>query len=300
MSNLHLVKNGENNNSIENSIVITYHADDMDFITTTTPFDDQIHNLMTYNYGAGVLDISNLPTSIFDSLPNINPLFTEAELAAQEFDIDAVMAKAFLPRIDSPALDTGDNQFVSDIPDDIIGNDRIYISGIVDIGPYELKVHQLLFTSDMIKSISQDKLRIDYDNQRFLPVVTDDIYTELWNQFIDNSNHKEEFIRESKVIIKMKTLATDVRSSTDKKNIELARYEAYFDLPSKSIILSKTDEALGSMLNSIFDDGRYVFYFNELEHIFIVYINPTYKMGKSGKSNVVNEVRAGGPAVTSR
>ena len=128
----------------------------------------------------------------------------------------------------------------------------------------------------------------------------DDIYTDLWTQFDDNPVYREEFVRESKVIIKLKILASDIKSSTDKKNIELARFEAYFDLKTKSIIFSKTDENLGAMLNSIFDDGRYIFYFDEIEHVLIVYINPTYNMGKSGKGNVVNEVRAGGSAIINR
>lgn len=297
LADLYLVKNGSNGNSIENSIVVSYKDSDLDFATASTTIGDMVYNLMTYNYGAGNLNIVNPVSNVIASQPNTDPLFTEAELIEQLFNIDEVMENTFLPRNESPVLNKGDNQFVSDIPDDIIGNSRRYLFGIVDIGPYELQIHQLVFTAGIIKSISQDKLRIDYNNQRFIPVKTDDIYNNLWNQFIDNPNHKEEFVRESKVLIKLKVLTTDLKFSTDKNNIELARFEAYFDRTSKTIVFTKTDESVGSMLSHLFDDGRYTFYFDEIAHLFVIYLNPTYNMGKSGKKNIVNEVRVGGPAI---
>jgi len=297
MSNLQLVKNGNNGNEIQNSIVISYSDSDLDFSTTDTPVGDVIYNLMTYNYGAGSLDISHPMANIINSQPNIDPQFIETPLTEQLFDIDEVMENDFIPLKSSPVLDSGDNQFVTDIPIDIIGNRRIYISGVVDIGPYELEVHQLHFTSDKIKSIFQDKLRIDHIGKRFTPMIGDDIYEDLWYQFITNSEYKEEFVRESKVIIKMKVIEQELKLSTDKFNIQLAEYEAYYDKGKLSIVITKTDDFFGNMIKTIFDDGRYIFFFSEIDSKLFVYINPTYNKGKSGKTNIVNEVRTGGLSV---
>lgn len=297
MADLHLVKNGNNGNSIENSIVISYNDGSIDFATTDTPVGDLVYNLMTYNYGAGDLNISNPVSNVIASLPNTDPLFTDAELTEQLFDVGEVMEDPFFPQKLSPVLDKGDNQFVSGIPIDIIGNRRIYISGLVDIGPYELEVHQLNFASEQIKSVFQEKLRIDYSEKRFTPVFGDDIYVDLWNQFILNPEYREEFARESKIIIKIKVIEPELKLSTDKFNVPLAEYEAYYDKGKMSIVVTKTDDFFGNMVNSIFDDGRYVFFFSEIDSKLFVYINSTYNKGKSGKTNIVNEIRAGGLSV---
>lgn len=297
MVGLYLVGNDVKGQKIANSIVITYFGEEAEFLTSYPNPTDKVYNTIAYNYGNGDLKFGNPDSTIINCFPDTNPLFTEAALPEQEFDISSIMEKAFLPKMQSPVVDNGDNLFVSGIETDIIGNPRIYYSGLVDIGPYEVQVHQLTFTSKNVKSIFQDKLRIDYINKRFTPVESDGVYTDLWNQFVDNPDYKEEFIRESKVIIELKTVADDIKFSTDKRNIELARFEAYYDKGLKSIIISKTDENLGGLLSSIFEDGRYVFYFDEVEHVFIVYINPTYDKSKSGKSNIVNEVRIGGSSV---
>ena len=297
MADLQLVKNGNNDNEIQNTIVISYNNSDLDFSTTDTPVGDMVYNLMTYNYGAGGLGITNPVSNVIASQPNINPLFTDAELTEQLFDIDEVMEEAFLPQKISPVLDKGDNQFVLGIPIDIVGNRRIYISGLVDIGPYELEVHQLHFTSEQIKSVFQEKIRIDYSEKRFTPVFGDDIYVDLWDQFILNPEYREEFARESKIIIKMKVVEPELKLSSDKFDIPMAEYEAYYDKGKMSIVVTKTDDFFGNMVNSIFDDGRYVFFFSEIDSKLFVYINPTYNKGKSGKTNIVNEVRTGGLSV---
>lgn len=300
MADLHLVKNGGNENTIENSIVISYNDGDLDFATTDTPVGDMVYNLMTYNYGDGDINITNPVSNVISSHPNTDPLFTDAELTEQLFDISELMENTFKPQKISPVLDKGDNQFVSDIPIDIVGNRRIYISGIVDIGPYELEVHQLNFSSEQIKSIFQDKLRIDFSEKRFTPVAGDDVYEDLWGQFLLNPEYREEFSRESKVIIKMKVIEYDFKKSTDKFNIPLAEYEAYYDSGKMSIIVTKTDDFFGNMVNSIFDDGRYIFFFSEVDSKLFVYINPTYDKGKSGKANIVNAVRSGGLSIVNK
>jgi len=299
---LYLVKNSMDGSSIANSVVLINENELATFFTTNnTPSNDKINNLMTYNYGYDDLDIGNIPSNVFSSMKNTDPKLTN--ITGFDWDSDSVsliMSKTFLPEALSPVFDKGDNSFVLGVETDIIGNPRRYLFGNVDIGPYELQINQLYFSTDKIQSIFQDKLRFDRYNQRFVPVVGDDIYTDLWSQFDNNPEYREEFVRESNIIIKLKSLTSNIKFSSDKKNVELARFEAYFDLKTKSIIFSKSNEYLGAMLSTIFDDGRYVFYFNEIEHILIVYINPTYNMGKSGKGNIVNEVRSGGSAIINR
>jgi len=301
---LYLVRNDLQGSLAANSIFLAYIPWDGEFKTTTLADpSDIVSNCMTFDpVGGADIDFANPSAKVINCLPNTDPEFADPFVPPNWFLYDTltIMSNSFIPKISSPVLNAGENSYVADIETDIIGNPRRYLFSDVDIGPYELQVHQLLFTAEQIQSIFQDKLHVDTSNSRFVPVTGDDIYTDLWTQFDDNPNYREEFVRESKVIIKLKTLATDIKSSTDKKNIELARFEAYFDLKTRSIVLSKTDENLGAMLSTIFDDGRYKFYFDEVEHILIVYINPTYNMGKSGKGNIVNEVRAGGSAIINR
>lgn len=295
----YLVINDTEDNFIANSIILTNHGDDVEFLTTdrSTP-NDIVSNCMSYNYDNYDLDFINPIVNVIDPIPNTNPDFLEAP----DFDwagtpISEIMENLFIPKPISPVLDKGENSYVGDIDTDIIGNPRIYLSGLVDIGPYELLIHQLLFYSEDIQSIFQDKLRFDYSNKRYVPVAVDDIYSDLYNQFWDQPSYREEFSRESKVVIKLKRVYKDVLFFSDKKNIDFVEYEAYYDMGAQSIIVVKTDENLGSMLSGIFDNGRYVFYFDEAVHKLFVYLNPTYNKGKSGKGNVVNNVRLGGVSI---
>lgn len=269
------------------------------FVTKPSPVLDEIHNSLSYNYDApSTLNFNNLPGKMFNNLDNTDPLFTDATISTQLFDISGTMSKAFLPLLESPVVDAGENSFIT-VAKDIVANPRIYISGVVDIGPYELKVNQIIFTSDDIQSVFQEKLRINYSEQRYDPLYGDKVYKDLFSQFNGNETFREEFTREAKVILELKRIVVDRQFLTDKENIELTRFEAYFDLSAQSIVLSRNGDNIGKLLSSLFDDGRYVFFFDEISHILIVYLNDTWDKGMSGKRNIVNNVRFGGTSTVS-
>ena len=286
---------------LANSIVISNLASGfIDFKTTPTPITDEIHNSISFNYGGVTtqFNFDNLASKMFANLENTDPEFVDAELTIHLFDISGTMSDAFLPLFTSPVIDLGSNSFVTE-PIDIIGNIRIYISGVVDTGPYELVVNQILFTADDIQSIFQDKLKVDYAQEQYLPTYTNKVYKDLFSQFVGNENFREEFSRESKIIIELKKLSDERRFLVDKKNVEIARYEAYFDLTNRSIIFSKNNRSFGKLISTFLDDGRYVFFFDEISHTFIVFLHDTYNKGLSGKRNILNNVRFGGPSTVS-
>jgi hypothetical protein len=296
-STMTLVENDDGGNLLANSIVVSYFAGDLSFATNPTPVGDEIYNSMSYNYEGNSFDFANLPSKMFNNLDNTDPLFTNATLGSQLFTISTTMQEAFLPTLESPIVDTGSTSFTPS-DKDIVGNNRIYISGKIDIGPYELLVNQIFFTAENIQSVYQDKLRINYGQEQFDPVYGDKTFKDLYSQFTEASV-REDFVRESNVIIELKRIVADRRFFTDKENVELTRFEAYFDLSAQSIVVGKNNESIGKLLSTFFDDGRYVFFFDEVAHEFIVYLNDTYNKGLSGKRNVVNNVRFGGTSTVS-
>jgi hypothetical protein len=209
---------------------------------------------------------------------------------------EVTMEKSFLPKLTSPLVNNGDNSFVENIDLDIVGNPRIFMGETVDIGPYEVPLHIFTLTSDKLQSVHQNILTLDETNELFIsqdPII---IYKDLWNQF-DNLTDRKEFIRGAKIILKFKIIDPPVKLFNDKENIYLTEFEAYLDAKNLSIIFTKTQQNLGYFLSTIFDDGRYIFKFDESIHKLYVYINYTYNKGKSGKNNIVNEVRIGGSSI---
>jgi hypothetical protein len=209
---------------------------------------------------------------------------------------EVTMEKSFLPKLTSPLVNQGDNSFVENIDLDIVGNPRIFMGETVDIGPYEVPLHIFTLTSDKLQSIHQNILTLDETNEFFIsqdPII---IYKDLWNQF-DNSVDRKEFIRGAKIILKFKIIDPPIKLFNDKEDIYLTEFEAYLDAKNLSIIFTKTQQNLGYLLSTIFDDGRYIFKFDESIHKLYVYINYTYNKGKSGKNNIVNEVRIGGSSI---
>lgn len=297
---LYLTKNGENGNVVANSTILAYRDGALEFATSdATTITDEIHNCLTYNYGSGDLDISStMPSSkVFESQENVDPKFEGATIPAAAFDISDTMDEAFKPRLDSPVVDAGDNAFVAGIVTDIVGNARIFDAWLVDIGPYELEVHKITFTTKNIQSIFQSKLKLDYENRQYVPETGDIVYRDLYGQFIDNPEDREEFVREAKIIIQLKSFTQDYRIRTDKRNDEVTSFEAYYDNGTMSTVMDKPRDLYGNMLSTMFDDGRFVFQFDEVQHRITVYLNTTYDKGLSGPRNVVNKVRFGGTAV---
>jgi len=281
--------------TIKNSIIISYNNNDIDFSIGSA--SDLINNCLSYNYGAGDLDLS--ATSKIDCIENEGPQFVEVSIDERLFNIDLLMSYDFVPKITSPIVNNGDNSFMSGIDVDIIGNNRIYDNGIVDIGPYELETHKKIFEPNSIQSIFQDKLTIDYANKKYIPTKGDKTYNDLWYQFTNNPEDREDFVRESKIIIELKNLDKGYKLLTDKQNTEIGSVEAYFDSGTYSIIISKSNNLLGKVWNDLFS-GRYVFYFDESVHLLRIYLNDTYSKGLSGNRNPIKNVKIGGSSIVNK
>ena len=287
-----------NSHAIYNSEILSYSSSDLEFKTSSVLSDDEVHNVLTYNYGSGGFSLGNDSSKIFFPKINQNPLFRIANIESQLFTISDLMANDFIPLPTSPIKDAGNNAFVLDIiPTDILGNERIFDFDTVDIGPYELMINKILFSSDDIIKLFQDKLNLDTIKRAYNPTNDDTVYYDLYDQFFGNESYREEFARESKIIIRLKDSVEDYRLLSDKENVEIVDFEAYYDLSSKSIVVTKKDDILGDMLSNVFKDDRYIFYFDELNHSLKVYINNTYDKGLSGNRNAVKSVKFGGPGV---
>jgi hypothetical protein len=229
---------------------------------------------------------------------NEDPKFTNVVIDHTIDHIKEVMDKNFKPEKTTPDFNAGDNGFVSDVPIDVEGNNRIYDGDIVDIGPYEITMLNVELTSGDIQSIFQEKLKWDVSNSRFLPSYGDAIYNDIAAKMVDNT--QEEFAREAKIVLVLKKLQIDYKTKTDKKNIPLITVEAYYDNATQSIICYKFHDKIGDMLSGFFDDDRYVLYFDEANNELTFYLNNTYDKGLSGHRSAVKNVRFGGSPVLVR
>lgn len=305
-SSLYLNKGSVGGHIIANSCILSfYDSDDLTFTTTNTTSDDEVNNVLGYNYGSENFSFGNTPSKIFDSISDSDPLFKRFDLTQQDFTISDIMADNFDPQICSPLIDAGNNSYVTNefldinIIYDIIGNSRIYDYGIVDIGPREVEMLNLFFTSEDIIKILQDKLKFDCERKFYTSTYDDITYKDLYSKFVDEEDEAIEFIRESKVIIRIKPDYSEYKLYTDKIDEFIHEFEAYYDNSSRSIVVSKNEKYLGSMLNRIFQDGNYIFHFDERLNSLKVYINDTYEKGLSGNKNAVKSVKFGGAGVFS-
>jgi hypothetical protein len=263
-----------------NSQIVSYYDGDLSFAVSNS--SDFMGWNLTYNFSGG--DLSIPAESVGHDLEDTNPQFKYVELTDREFSINSIINKSFECTKSSPVYDAGNNAFVvEDI--DIVGNQRIYISGIVDIGPYELMVNNLIIKTSDIESIFQDKFV--FVNGYFK--TKNKIYKDL--EIIG----KSEFCRESKVVVVLKESRRDGTYLSDKPNNLMFQYDAHFDLGTRSIVLSKTDMNIGGLLKTIFDDGRYEFYFDDTANLLSVYTNNTYDKG----FNLLNNVKFGGSPILS-
>jgi PKD repeat protein len=280
---------------VVNTNIITYQDKDVGFSTIEPVAGNQIHNCLLKNFG-GLMHLNHLPEDVFACILNENPEFTDVEIIQKIDHVNDVMEGDFKPRKTTPCLDMGDNSFVSDVPTDVLGDDRIYDDGIVDIGPYELTILNIELTSGDLQSIFQEKLEWDSGGSRFLPRYGDAIYNDIAAKMVD-PNACEEFAREAKIVIVLKKLRVDYKTRSDKLNDPLLTVEAYYDNATQSIICYKFHDKIGDMLSKFFEDDRYVIYFNEAENELTFYLNKTYDKGLSGHRNVIKNVRFGGSPV---
>ena len=296
---LFLSKNNTGN-FIANSVLITYTPlDNITFNTTDdVANDDRVVNVLTYNFydfSGSTFNILNIRKT--KCLEQINPQIDNMELTSFPIDGEYLVSLDLVPLKTSPLIDTGDIKSVAGITTDIIGNARIYSSGVVDIGPYEMQIHRFTFQANNISAIYQDKLFLDYASMSYIGYETNVKMRDLYNQFFDNPLYVEEFSRESKIIITIKQIESDYIFKTDKKNILVKEFEAYYDDSTSSIIVTKTNYLLGELFNNIFEDSRYIFEFDEVAHKLIVYLSDTFKKGVSGDKNPVKNIKSGGTSL---
>jgi len=224
----------------------------------------------------------------------------EVELPYQDFNVEEIMIEKFLPIISSPMVDAGGNDFVQDLLIDIIGNSRIFNNQIVDIGPYEVRCHKIYFSSERITKIFQDKLALDYSTKYYNSSMKEILYRDLYDQFIDRADYRDEFVRDSKVVIVLREETEEYSVSTDKIDDLVYTFEAYYDYSTMSIILTKNKYIFGDLFNNIFNDDRYVLFFDESKHILSIYTNKIYDKALSGNRNVINNVKFGGPSIMNK
>jgi hypothetical protein len=281
-------------NRIYNSEIITYRNSDISFSTSQLQTNDIISNVLTYNYSSiKLLTINNVVKP--NCLENTDPVFEQGSFYVQDFDVSVVMACNFKPELNSPVFDAGNNNFVIGIDTDIINNNRIFNRRIVDIGPYELQIHNLTFKSTDIESIYQDKLFL-MDELHYFKGTELNLY-DLYYNFYNNTDYRIDFARESKIIMVLKEMNNDFILITDKEDILVSEFEAYYDNSNSAIVITKNNAFFGNLFNNIFKDSRYSFKFDEANHKFSVYLIDTFNKGASGDKNFVNNVRFGGAPV---
>ncbi len=292
VSDLYLGKSGVSGNLIVNSSILSFSDDDLNFYTTNIVNTDQIHNCLSYNYGNGDISFDNPTSLVYYCYPDIDPLYMSFELVEESWTPGDIIDLSYIPIKQSPLINKGDNEFVSTISVDIMGNTRIFLNNIVDIGPYEVELYQITFDASVISKIFQDKLFLDDTNERF--TTKEKIYSNLFIQFADNPTYRIDFARESKCLIELKSFVTEFIFEYDKFDIDLVVMEAYLDVERMTIVISKPDAILGEMFNSIIEQGKYIFYFDDITHTLTVKINHTFDKGMSGARSVLNNVRFGG------
>jgi hypothetical protein len=282
---------------IYNSIVLTFNNSDMEFTTTQVLTNMAIADrVMLYNYGDGNYYGTNLNSDAI-LYENINPEFEEFKLVSNQFNPELAMDGDMELIKTSTAIDSGDNSYVN-TQIDIAGIQRIYLLGTVDLGAHESRVHSLELTTDNIFSIEQKKLFVDNDKDALQSADLDKTYKDAYTKF-DNATAAEEFVRESNMLVELKSFRSEHISVTDKLNKLLVSMPAVLDIPTKTIIVDKNYGRDSNFWSTAFKYGRYRFHFDEIKGILSVYVHDTYNKGLSGKSNVVNNVRFSGTRMVS-
>ena len=295
-TNLYLCNNNSQGHILANSMIVSFFNSNLTFATSAYVGSlDKIFNTLTFNYDRpNQLNISNI--NKYNCLINTDPLFEEVSITSQLFTIAGVMNNEFQSITSSPIVDAGNNAYIMSTKD-IVGNDRIFNYATVDIGPYELQINYLVLTSKNIASLFQSKLNISYKNKSYSTDTGNLILSNLYKKFEENMNYRDEFARESKIIVTLKSLDSDFSFYTDKTDVFVADFEAYYDSVAQVLVLAKQEELYGNLFTKIFGDGRFIFRFNEAKNKLSVYINDTFNKGASGDRNPIKNIKFGGPSL---
>ena len=279
-----------------NSLILTESADAETFQMDSTALTDYINNCISYNYGAGTFAI-NAPGRKLLCQENVDPELSEIEANWVAEDQSVIMTQSdFIPLLTSPVADAGNSSLISsyNIDTDIIGNDRTFGFGYIDIGPYEIEIHILDITGSDIQSINQVKCEIDRINRRVVSIGEDQVYTGLFNSFKNDYGSLEEFIREENITIKLKQNEPTISLKTDKPYDLLATFDANYDSPTGTILVKKIPGDMSRKLGQMLESDLYVLHFNEQESKLYMYLNKVATLGLNGSRNPIKNVQFGG------
>jgi len=281
---------------IYNSIFLVEKTYNINMRVTSENFDNYVYNCLTFN----LISYYNLnieaPGRKILCIENKNPNFTELEYEWDTLTPEQILESKFNPILESPLINAGNDNIILmyNIDTDILGNDRIFGFYGVDIGPYETKIHIMDIVSSDIRSIEQIKIYIDRIKKTLISTDNNIVYNSLYEIFQYRQEELEEFLREEKIAIELKTTNKKYVPRSDKTHQLIAEFEAYFDSKTNSIIVSKTGGEPDKMLGKILMDDSYILHFDELKHKLYLYLNELSTFGTSGVNNPVRNVRFGG------
>ncbi len=298
---LYLVKNAITGHANFNSLLICESSDAKEFKTCTGPLNDYINNAMSYNHGSGSFAIT-APGRKLLCLENTDPSITELESNWATSDVSTIMQQSnFKPLLESQLINNGNDTSAKwlsyDIETDIIGNDRIFEFEHVDIGTYEVEIHIMDIAGTDIRSIDQVKIEIDRVNKRCVSLNGDSVYQGLFDVFQYDQDSLEEFIREEKIAIELKNTEKQFAKKSDKVNPLIAEFDAYYDAPTRTILVKKIGGDLSWILGQMLEDDSYILNFNEQDHKLSLYLNEVTTLGVCGSRNPIKNVRFGGNPV---
>lgn len=306
------IKNGETSDpecNLSNSLILSYDVNGKTRFSPGYGLDFSVNkatNSMIYIYDSFNIDWAGYITSK-------NCLIEDPQITSQVYSkIDVLPSVLFSDvrnlklHIKSPAVDAGDSSMASDvnIKSDIVGVNRFFLGGNVDIGAFEMNIDNIIFSPKDIKEIFQDKLIYTnissgelYSDKIFKSKYSLDMYRDIPKSLLYNEDICLDYARESKIVLKLKTDSLIYKTYSDKSDIPLVEINAQYDNESRSIVINKINSIADGMLYNIFLDDKYTFIYNDIKSVIYVYIKNTYRKGLSGQSNIVNTVKFGGNTV---
>jgi hypothetical protein len=282
-----------------NSPLLVENDFDVDFRPASDTNNNYVYNCLTYNLSTSYDFDIDAPGRKHNCLENTNPMFTELEDDWGALSPQQIMGSKFKPVIESPLINAGNDDVIAayGIETDILGNDRIFSFVGVDIGPYETESRIINILSSDIRSIKQVKIEIDRIKKTLICTNNNMVYGSLYEIFQYRQEDMEEFIREEKIAIELKTTNKEYVVRTDKVNPTIAEFEAYFDSESNTVIVTKLGEESTTMLSRLLDGDSYTLYFDEPQHKLYLFLNEVSSLGVTGTKNPVKNVKFGGNPV---
>jgi hypothetical protein len=256
----------------------------------------EVRNSNIFNYGG---DQSFAVDSLYNPSYN-DPYLKQFVLTGQDWDVSDLVDPEEIfdiePASDSPMVGSGSNTYIDGLLVDTLNRSRVF-GNIVDIGPFEPRVYDILFSSGDIRRVFQDKLVYDSVGNKFVPLEDDRQYIRLADQFASQTDRKTEFAREAKIFIELNNLERDRTFYSDKPMRMVTSFEAYLDTEHRTIVFFKSKYVFGDMFNNVLSSDQCVFRFNENQHVLEVYLSNTHDKGLSGSRCIVKNTRFGGNSI---